>query len=124
MLDDLSAEYDTQRRVGLRLEVSHTVGLSDVETLTPAVRDHRRIDVDAAARQAGVANDLEEFAAPAPEVEDRCATADDRQVAPLSAADDVLRTTEHALELEVGASRISTRPTRRRLTVALDPTDD
>ena len=70
MFDDLRREEAAERSVGLRAQVGERVGFGDVESLLPADVHHRAVDVDAARRDPLVAQERQELAAPAADVQD------------------------------------------------------
>ena len=71
VLDDLSGE-DPPERPGIEsLEVRHGIRLLDVELLTRRVRDHVRVGVDPAGLDARLAQQRQELAAAAADVEHR-----------------------------------------------------
>ena len=71
VLDDLRRDHGAQRR-GLALgEERVQLGLGHVVALGPGRRDHARVEVDAERLDAVLAQQVEELAATAAEVEDR-----------------------------------------------------
>ena len=69
VLDDLPGEDPAERAVVERLEVRERVRLLDVEALAARVGDHVGVGVDTARLDAGVAEEPEQLAAPAADVE-------------------------------------------------------
>ena len=101
MLDDLAHEDPAERTVRGAAEVLDEVGLLDVEALAACVRRHVRVRVDAARLDAGLAQQAEQLAAAAADVEDGRRSAEVIEVATLALADRVGAATHPALEGEV-----------------------
>ncbi len=70
MLQDVGGEHPAEGGVLQPLEVRDGVGLDDVDALAPRERDHVRIDLDPARLDARLAEQLQELAAAAADVED------------------------------------------------------
>ena len=79
VLDDLAGEDGAEACVFERLEVREQVGLLDVEALTACEGDHVRVAVDAARLDARVAQEREQLAPPAADVEHGRAVAERRR---------------------------------------------
>ena len=74
MLDDLAHEDRAEGLVVDPLEVLDEVGLLDVEPFATRVRHHVGVGIDAASLHAGFAQEPEQLATPAADVQNRCAS--------------------------------------------------
>ena len=63
--------------------------------------DHRLVEIDAAALDAGLGEELEHLAPPAPEIDDRAPVGDRVEVEALAVADQRLRAPEDVFEADV-----------------------
>ena len=101
MLDDLRREDTAERAVLKGLEVGNGIRLLDVEPLTGGVRDHVRVGVDPPGLDTGLAQQREELAAPAADVEHGTGVAEVLDVRTLTVADGGGGAAHPRLECEV-----------------------
>ena len=76
----LRREEPAERSVGLGAQVGEGVRFGDVQSLLAAHVHHRAVDVDAARRDPLVAQDSQELATPAPDVQDVARAGEEREV--------------------------------------------
>ena len=87
MLDHLAGEDASQAGVGNPFQVGERVGLLDLDTLAAGVGDHVGVGVDSARLDPGVAEEAEQLAATAADVEHRSSVAEVLDVGTLTLAD-------------------------------------
>ena len=106
VLHDLAHEDAAEGTVLEAVQVFDKVSLLDVEAFAAGVRDHVRVGVDAPRLDARLAQQHQQLAATAADVEDRCGVAEVLHVGPLPLADSLDAAAHAALEGEViGQSR-------------------
>ena len=115
VLDDLAREDRAEASVRLRLEVREQVRLLDVEPFAARVGDHVAVGVDPARLDPGVAEQRDELAAAAADVEHRRVVAQVVDVRTLALAHELGRAAHAALEGEVVGERRRRRLRRDRL---------
>ena len=101
MLDELRGEDPSERALRQAVQVGERVSLFHLEAFRPAERDHVRIEVDAPRFDARFAEEGQELAASAANVEDGRRIAKLLDVLPLAIHDHGARPAHPALEREV-----------------------